>query len=225
MTNPSPKPPGMPVLAYLTSEPLSLSCRMRILHNKDNSQISIVLHVAVTLEKAPDEQAFILQYDANALQPDGATMNSATTHTPSARRAEISRHAGPQLATLSLRLKHVCPVWCPRGRLLIPQASVESVTTFNEFLTIAKATTVHLVYDTKWLAKPGQTAIAQLVKAKKQLAAYPLDKYYAKLWVCKDWTVFAPTTAVQDAEEAVALHKRIRSGMFCIAAAVQPHPN
>lgn len=58
MTNARPKK-GVPVLACLSPQPLSISCYMRVFH-KDDKQLSIALHVPVALYGAEEEQVLVL---------------------------------------------------------------------------------------------------------------------------------------------------------------------
>ena len=182
-------------MACLTSEPSSPSCHLRVFKDRDNhNQITLALHVAATLRGAEEEQAFIVQYDGDNLQ--SAAVDLEPLNTRSDVRDKIARHADPDIKTLTLILRRPAPIWCPRDQAIAPQANVESVTTFNEVVNLAKATTVSLVIDFKWLAPDEQSVIRHIVKGKRILAGFPsIPKYYTRYWARKDWTDFAPAVA------------------------------
>ena len=185
---------GVPV-ACLTSEPSSPSCHLRIFKDRDNhNQITLALHITATLQGAEEEQAFIVQYDGDNLQ--SAAVDLGSLNTRSDVRDKIARHADPDFKTLTLILRRPAPIWCPRDQAIAPQANVGSVTTFNEVVNLAKATTVNLVVDFKWLAPDEQSVIRHIVKGKGILAGFPsIPKYYTRYWARKDWTDFAPAAA------------------------------
>lgn len=221
---------SVPVLAYLTSQPLSASCSMR-LFCKDDKQLSIALYFPVALHGAEEEQIFVVQYDAdNRRDRSPAALNSASVYIPKDRLDEFARNTEFEITTLTLNLKQPAPVWCPLNQVIAPQPFPASVVAFNELVELAKATTVHLVFDCKWLAAANQAAIQRLVKGKASLDGCSLNRYFIKGWALKDWTHFAPvivpatdtaaatatTTAAAPATPPAALPeasiKRIRPG-------------
>lgn len=205
MTNPTPKK-SLPVLAYLTPEPLSLSCFMRVCH-KDDKQLSIALLVPVTLYGAETEQTVVVQYDADNIH-SAARPTPSTLHKPAGRLQNLARHAEPEpdTTTVTLSLKQVPPVWCPRGQVLTPEPNAASVSAHRELVELVKATKVHLVFDPKWLDRAKNEAIQRLIKGRVNLNSYPLDKYYSKDCELKDWTHFAPALPTE------ASIKRARPG-------------
>jgi hypothetical protein len=184
---------GVPVACL--SEPSSPSCHLRIFKDRDNhNQITLALHIAATLQGTEEEQAFIVQYDGDNLQSGALDLEPLDIQ--SKVRDKIARHADPDFKTLTLCLRRPAPIWCPRDQALAPQANVESVTTFNEVVNLAKATAVNLVVDFKWLAPDEQSVIRHVVKGKGILAGFPsIPKYYMRYWARRDWTDFAPAAA------------------------------
>jgi hypothetical protein len=182
---------GVPVVC-LNSEPSSPSCHLRIFKNRDNhNQITLALHIAATLQGAEEEQAFIVQYDGDNLQ--SAAIDLEPLNIRFCVGDEIARHADPDFKTLTLCLKQPAPIWCPRDQAITPQANVESVNIFNHVVNLAKATTVNLVVDFKWLAPDEQSVIRHIVKGKGIFAGFSsIPKYYTRYWVRRDWTDFAP---------------------------------
>lgn len=218
MTNTKLGKQGIPVLACLTPEPLSLSCSMRVFYNQSCKQVTIALRTSLLLQGAVGDQTFIAQYGADNLQPGTTALDSATIHLRDERRSAIARNADPQITTLSLSVRQPCPLWCPRLEALAPRAESSSVNAFNELIALAKATTVHIVFDYKWLHKDTQAAFQRLVKGKERLSGYPLEKHYAKPLRQKDWTVFGPIDAgVILPTGAEPSNKRPRQGEFDVA--------
>ncbi|KAJ4985465.1 hypothetical protein SVAN01_09030 [Stagonosporopsis vannaccii] len=223
MTNSNLGKQGMPVLACLTSEPLSLSCSMRIFYNQARKQFTLALRTSLLLHGAVGEQTFIAQYDADNLLPNTTALDSTTIHVRGEHRTAIARNADPLISTLSLSVRQPSPLWCPRLEALAPQAESKSVASFNELVELAKATTVHVVFDHKWLHKDTQTALQRLVKGKERLTGYPLDKHYAKSLRQKDWTIFGPTCAgFVPPTAAEPSNKRPRQGS--VSASPSPPP-
>lgn len=197
MSNPPVKlKPGVPVACF-TSEPLSPPCHLRIFKGRHNqNQITLALHIAATLHGVAEEQAFIVQYDGDNIR--SAALDFETLNISSDKRDIIARNTGPDFKTLSLCLKRPAPIWCPRDQAIAPQANVESVITFNEVVNLAKATSVNLVVDFKWLAPDEQSAIKHMVKGKRIPAGFPsVEKYYTRYWAQRDWTDFAPAAALE----------------------------
>ncbi|KAF2626971.1 hypothetical protein BU25DRAFT_491874 [Macroventuria anomochaeta] len=212
---------GLPVLVYLTSEPLSLSCSMRILHHEPRKQVTIALRTSVVLHGSEDEQTFVAQYDANNLLPDTTALDAATIHLPNGRHGEIARNADPRITILSLGFKQPCPLWCPPLECLSPKAEPSSVASFNELVELAKATTVHIVFDYNWLHIDLQVPFQRLVRRKEKLTGYPVEKHYAKFLRRRDWTVFGPAdTATSPPAYADLSHKRLRR----VSSSTSPSP-
>jgi len=196
---------GIPVLAYLTSEPLSLPFSLRIQHNEARKQVTLMLRTpAAFLHGANDELAFVAQCDADNVLP-GTAMDAATVHVPPARRAEIERYpTSSRITTLTLSLKHPCPLWCPRLEALVPTPSPSAVESFNELVQFAKATCVHIVFDSGWLSPEQQAPLQRLARGKEALSGFPVHDYYARHHRRADWTIFGPL--------AETPHKRGRRG-------------
>ncbi|KAJ4990938.1 hypothetical protein SVAN01_03509 [Stagonosporopsis vannaccii] len=194
---------GIPVLAYLTPEPLSLLFSLRVQYHEARKQVTLMLRTPTAyLNGTDDDLAFVAQYDADNLRP-GTAIDAATVHVPPARLAEIERYpTSSKTTTLTLSLEHPCPLWCPRLESLLPAPSPRAVESFNELVQFAKATTVHIVFDREWLSPEQQAPLRWLVKGKETLSGFPVGDYYARYYRRADWTVFGPL--------AEPLHKRGR---------------
>lgn len=198
---------GFPVLVYLTSEPLSLSCTLRIQHHEPRKQITLMLRTCASLHGA-DEQAFVAQYDANNL-----TVCDGTVNIPADRGAQIARNpTSSQMTTLSLRLNHPCPLWCPRSEALLPALETAHIDAFSELVQLAKAVTLHIVFDYTWLSLDARVPYQRLVKGKEQLTGFPVHEYYSRFYRRADWRAFGPTEAPSTAE---ASNKRRRRRKYC----------
>ncbi|KAJ4364851.1 hypothetical protein N0V95_000600 [Ascochyta clinopodiicola] len=194
---PAPGSHGIPVLAFLgpePREPLSLSCLLRIQHHEPREQVTLMLRACVSLDGADDEQAFVAQYDADNFAPD-TTTNDTTIDIPDTRHAEIVRNRkSSRLTTLSLRLKHTPPLWCPHRDALVPKLGASHVTSFNELVQLAKATTVHIVFDYHWLNLDARVPMQRIATGKETLTGFPVASYYARFFRRADWTVFGPSS-------------------------------
>ena len=200
---------GIPVLAYLTSEPLSLPFTLRIQHHEPRKQVTLMLRTRVSLHGADDEQAFVAQYDADNLLPD---TGEATVHMPAARLAQIVRNpSSSQVKKLSLRLRRACPLWCPLIEALLPKPEPCHVEAFNELVQLAKATVVHIVFDYHWLSLDARVPFQRIIKRKEILTGFPVAEYYSRFYRPADWTVFGP-----DLNNGKAPSKRSRRGTHYI---------
>lgn len=210
---------GFPVLAYLTSHPLTLSCTLRIQHHEPRKQATLMLRTCVALcgahcgddeQGGDEEQAFVVQYDADNLVYD-ARLAAPTVDMPPTRLSSIVR-AGTddsddtQMQTLTLHLARHGPLWCPDRDVLLPKPEPAHVELFNELTQLAKAKTVHLVFDRSWLSLAQQVPLQRIIKGKEALTGFPVAEYYCRAYRRADWTVFAPAPA------AGPSNKRARRG-------------
>jgi hypothetical protein len=204
---------GFPVLAYLTPEPLSLPCTLRIQHHEPRKQVTLMLRTCVSLHGAHDEQAFVAQYDADNLLPN---TGAQTVYTPAARLADIVRNpSSHRITTLSLQLKQACPLWCPRLEALLPKPEPAHVEAFHELVQLAKARTVHIVFDYHWLSQDAQVPFQRITKGKETLTGFPVAEYYSRFYRLADWTVFGPEL---NSSEPNSGNKRPRRGTHQIVS-------
>ncbi|KAH6642235.1 hypothetical protein C7974DRAFT_420546 [Boeremia exigua] len=184
---------GFPVLAYITSEPLSLPFTLRIQHSSARKQVTLMLRTpAAYLYGADDEAAFVAQYDADNLLP-GTRHHAATAHIPNTRRLGVARNNNDcELTRLTLCLKKPCPLWCPLMEALTPAPSEDAVKSFNELVELAKATTIRIYFDQDWLSPEQQAPLSWLLKGKNTYTGFPVGRYYSKHSRRADWTVFQP---------------------------------
>ncbi|KAJ4382546.1 hypothetical protein N0V86_001766 [Didymella sp. IMI 355093] len=194
---------GFPVLVYLSSDPLSLPCTLRIQHHEPRKQVTLMLRTCVSLLGA-DEQAFVVQYDA-----DNLTVGDATVHGPEDRGAEMARNpTTSQMTTLSLQLSHPCPLWCPRAEAFVPKPEAAHVEAFSELVQLAKAVTVRIVFDYHWLSLDNRVPYQRLVKGKERLTGFPVHEYYARFYRRADWTIFGPAEAEAEASNAAEVSNK-----------------
>jgi hypothetical protein len=225
-SKPNPGKHGFPVLAYLTSHPLTLSCTLRIQHHEPRKQVTLMLRTCVALHGAncsddeqdsDNEQAFVVQYDADNLVYD-SRFSAPTIHVPPTRLDGIVRDGSDgderQLQTLTLHLARPCPLWCPDTNVLLPKPEAAHVELFNELAQLARAKTVHLVFDRSWLSLAQQVPLQRIIKGKEVLTGFPVADYYSRAYRRADWTVFAPAQA----PAAGPSNKRARRGET-------PHPS
>lgn len=207
---------GVPVLVCLSlpSKPVCVQCYMRVFQT-DESRLSLALYVSVGLSGVQEPQTCVLQYDADGLNRTATALMSGVVDLTD-RLAEVARHADPAPTTLTLTLNRPPPVWCPRAHALSPQPTSESASAFTALAALAKATTLQIVFDAKWLTNETQAGLQRLVRGKVSLRGCVLDKYFKSQWEVRDWTAFAPsspTLAPASVKvEAVAATKRPRPG-------------
>ena len=215
---------GFPVLAYLTSHPLTLSCTLRIQHHEPRKQVTLMLRTCVALygahahcgddeQGSDEEQAFVVQYDADNLVYD-ARLAAPTIDMPPTRLSSIVRVGSDdsddtqmQMQTLTLHLARPGPLWCPDRDVLLPKPEPAHVELFNELTQLAKAKTVQLVFDRSWLSLAQQVPLQRIIKGKEALAGFPVADYYCRAYRRADWTVFAPPAAAAEPS-----NKRARRG-------------
>lgn len=222
MTNSNLGKQGIHVLACLTSEPLSLPCSMRIFYDQPCKQVTIALRTSLVLYGYTGEQTFIAQIDADNLLPGSTAVDSATIHLRDEQRSILARNADPKITTLSLNLTRPCPLWCPRADILVPVPEPSAIASFNELVALAKATTVHIVFDYKWLHKDAQTAFRRLAKGKERLHSYPLEKFYAKPLKRRDWTIFTPPDDISTPPPGPAEPSNKRPRQTSISTSLSP---
>ena len=59
-------------------------------------------------------------------------------------------------------------------------------------MQLAKATTLHIVFDYHWLSLDSRVPFQRIVKGKETLTGFPVADYYSRFYQRADWTVFAP---------------------------------
>ncbi|KAF2631340.1 hypothetical protein BU25DRAFT_320872, partial [Macroventuria anomochaeta] len=200
---------GIPVLAYPTCDtasPVSLSLFFKC--NESRAQATLCLQSSLFIHGFDDAQTFILQYDANNLIPGVISLGPANISLPQARLDEIARHGSPQIRTLSLALREVCPVWCsPSSGPLTPRPGHE--TALYQLAKLAQAAELHILFDYSWLRRETHAIFQRLIDHPEQLSSFPV-RYHTGQYRRADWTVFRPLSDVDPPPAYAESSKRPR---------------
>jgi hypothetical protein len=202
---------GFPVLAHLLSDLTSL-CPCKLTFKCNNGErATILLEATVPLDDLDDGHTFVAQYDADNLIT--SALQVATIQLSQDQSEKITRHACPQMVTLSLSLKKPCPLWYSAAGPMASKAGFETLS--HPFVGLVKATAVHITLDYNWVHKNMKGPFEQLAKGQVKLTAYPVRDYYVgQNFQLTDW-VFGPADADDSPPPyADACHKRGGSPLF-----------
>jgi hypothetical protein len=182
---------GVPVLAYTTSDgALQWPCFLVVKHSEARMQATISLQSSIPIHGFDEEQNFTFVYNADNLVPGQISLNHSAMALPQARHGEIARQGNPQLKTLSLTLKKPCPVWCPSSSgSIAPKGGFDS--SFRQFVELARATRIHILFDYNWLHRNKQARLQRLISHPEELTAFTIDNY-ANRFRQADWSTFSP---------------------------------
>lgn len=185
---------GIPVLAYPTSDEASQwPCSLVIKYCEARMQATISLQSELSVQDFDNKQTFTLLYNADNLMNGSTSLGPATIPLPQARLAQLARKGNAQMRTLFLTLKTPCAIRCPRS-----SGSIALDPPFPQFVSLAKATKVSILFDYNWLHQSNVERFQRLVSHPETLTGFPVDNIHAKLYRLADWSVFSPI------EDAVA---------------------
>ncbi|KAF9700849.1 hypothetical protein EKO04_000003 [Ascochyta lentis] len=189
---------GIPVLAYAPFDVSPVSFSLIFRFNEGRATASLLLQSTLSIDGHDEKHAFILQVDADNLKPGKNSIGPATIPLPQWRLAQVSRQGNPQIRTLSLTLKKVCPVWCSTfPGPLRPKPDHEAA--FTRLANLAKATKLHILFDYNWLHRDHHNIFRSLVDRPEQLTGFPVSRHYSKQYRREDWSVFNAGNAGEDA--------------------------
>lgn len=190
---------GFKAIAYaaedLTSPVAPYQCSLVFRCDNVAQRATVLLVCEVPTREAA--HSFVLQYDADALQPSPGGLDSDNSHVPKAQlddllRAKDSRKS-TAIKTLVLRLAQPCPLWSPGSRIFSPAPGSEPP--LADFIHLARATTVHIVFDYKYVPKQHASMMRSFSKG-KGLLGFPVDRLLVDLGLRKaSWDVFGPADA------------------------------
>lgn len=207
---------GFKALAYLTSnlsDPI-LPCQCSLVFRCDDAAKEATVLLVATIPTAHDTQTFALQYDADKLLSGAVSLSSGNKHVPRPQLDQLLRDKDdrrPQFKTLVLSVEQPCPVWCPTSRSFTHRPGFEP--SFRQFVDLTKATTIHVVFDYKYIHKEYQSMFKAFSKAAKGLAGYPVEGFLTELGLRKaGWEVFGPVDAAGAPPAYDNSRKRLRQG-------------
>jgi hypothetical protein len=208
---------GIPVLAYSTSHADASSCLLLIKYSEAYKQATFLLQTSIPIKGLDDKQTFILQYNADNLVTSDTSLRAVTILLPQTSQNNIARRDDPEMYTLSLSIKEVCPVWCtPSSGLVFPRVGFYSV--FNQLAALARATEIHILFDYKWVHHENRGLLRQLIHRSQELTGVPVNEY-STIYRLTDWSVFGPLEAAGEVEDSPprythTSHKRCRDGKY-----------
>lgn len=204
---------GFKALAIPASNlpPTASPCPCSLVFRCDNAAEQATLLLVATI----DSQTFALQYDADQLLADPSTgLRSGSDHVSPAQMLDIMRDRDdkkPDVKTLTLVIKQLCPVWCPPSSLLVePRAPSQLLT------ELMKATSLHIIFDYKYIRNEHRSMFKAFSKATRGLSSHRVDQLLTGMGLRKlDWNVFGPEKAADTAGAPPAYslsRKRSRQG-------------
>lgn len=181
---------GFPVLAYPTNNAAApMSLRMIFKHNASRAWATLCLQSSLFIGGFEEAQTLTLQYDAHNFVSGAISLQPVEIPLPQAQLENIMRGGEPQIRTLSLTLKEVCPIWGPLlpGRLT-PQYDHRAP--FYQLAGLAKVTELKIVFDFNWIHPTHYAIFQELINHPERLYGFPISRHYSKHNSLQDLTVF-----------------------------------
>jgi hypothetical protein len=162
---------GIPALTYSTTHAnIPWPCTLKILHDSD-LQFMLSLETPVQIHGSDDKHSFVLRFDGDILIPGKSKLEGINIRLSAALVDSITRQGHSQVQTLSLSLKAPCSLWYP---FTAGSEATSLCTPSQELVTIAKATEVRIVFDTKWVGHENLAQLRSAVEGSRQLTAIPV---------------------------------------------------
>jgi hypothetical protein len=180
---------GIPALAYpVTDASMPWPCSLVILHSELVAQFTVSLKSYIPIHGVNDEQLFTLRFEGDNLMPGKSSLERVNIPLSAEWLDSIARQGQPRVKTLSLTLKAPCSVWYPRT-LGIEASSID--TPSRELTTLAKATKVHILFDTNWLGRDNLARLRRAVEGSLQLTGVPVipDSNFTLSYQKADWSI------------------------------------
>lgn len=132
---------GAPAWAYAASnESVRWFCLLRIAYKDTGFAVS--LEHSLLSNGANENQTFMLRYEGDNLVPGKNSLRATDLFISASEKDVVARHGKPNFQTLSLTLKNPCSI-------LHPKNCRKFHDDFPKLLTYARATKVHVFFDTK----------------------------------------------------------------------------
>ncbi|KAF5847796.1 hypothetical protein GGP41_009044 [Bipolaris sorokiniana] len=182
---------GIPVLASLASDGASQwPCCLAVKYLEARMQATISLQYSLPIQGFDDKQTFTLLYNADNLVPGNTLVQPPPTSLPQDRLHDIARQGNAHLRMLSLTLKTPCPVWCPPSLGPMPKDGFGAA--FAQFVKLASATQIYILFDWNWIHKDHCARFDHLIRHPEQLTGIPVDPSSARHFRLADWSVLGP---------------------------------
>jgi hypothetical protein len=204
---------GFKALAYPAlnvPDPVS-PCQCSVIFRCDDASKRATVLLVAKIPTVHDTQPFVLQYDADKLLPGTVSLSSGNTYISRPQLDELLRNKDNKhfdIKTLSLSVEQPW-LWCPDARSFSPRPGCEL--SFRQFVELAKATAIHIVFDYKHLRKEYQGMFRAFSKATRGLTGYPVEASLTEQKLRKaSWEVFSPVDAVGAPPAYTSSRKRSR---------------
>ncbi|KAJ4993163.1 hypothetical protein SVAN01_01515 [Stagonosporopsis vannaccii] len=178
---------GIPVLGYAHCNAPPTPSAMMFRFNERQATASILLQWPLLVVGHDAPQTFTAQYDADNVA--AGALGPATLPLPQARLDGLAREGNPQMQTLTLTLSGPPPLWVPQDVGLRPRPQPGHEAAFGCVAALARATSLHVLFDFKWLHRDHHAVFHRLVAHPRQLRAYPVWRHYSKHHRREDWRV------------------------------------
>jgi hypothetical protein len=199
---------GVPALAYPdgASEPQQYT--LKILCSISNSIPQFVVSLEKSIPVEDSKHLITLRYEGPNIVPGQCALRDDKTPAPPELLNDLARGGTSQIQALSLKLKEPCSVWYPKS--LSNRKS--SLTGSNELLTLAKATKVFIVFDTKWVHRISRPQLMSIIRGSTPLTGISVNSEFVDSYQRSDWSIFDPA---QDAKPGTyLLNEDLTSGVI-----------
>lgn len=199
---------GVPALAYPdgASEPQQYT--LKILCSISNSIPQFVVSLEKSIPVEDSKHLITLRYEGPNIVPGQCALRDDKTPAPPELLNDLARGGTSQIQALSLKLKEPCSVWYPKS--LSNRKS--SLTGSNELLTLAKATKVFIVFDTKWVHQISRPQLMSIIRGSTPLTGISVNSEFVDSYQRSDWSIFDPA---QDAKPGTyLLNEDLTSGVI-----------
>jgi hypothetical protein len=188
---------GIPAFAYPANDPsIPRLCDLKILYS--DVQFLVSLEPTIPTNGVDERQPFFLRYQGDNLMPGKTSLGNVGISFPDGSLDKIARHGQPRPRTLSLTLETPCSVWYPHsfGSRLHPR--------FHDFLTLARTTEVHILFDTNWLGSLNLARLQSVVEGSRQLNGVPVIPQFTRSYQQADWSIFKSIQDVMPGEDVAS---------------------
>lgn len=197
------------------AEPVS-PCLCSLVFLCDGGKLAtLLLVVSMPTAHSTTDSSFVLQYDGDNLIPNNIKLRSSRGCLRREELQDVSSVAG-DVKTLMLSTKQSCSVWCPATTPEFhPKQGSELA--LQRLVDLARATSVHIVFDFSQLHPPYKSTLKAFSKAARGLAGFPVEALLSKQGLRKaSGEVFAPTeiAGAPPAYDAARTRKRPRKGEY-----------
>lgn len=161
---------GIPVVAYESlNKQVAPPCNLFIRYAPDEKELTFRLQF-----EFEGDQSYGLLYHADNLGRQTALLK-AKMRLPDSATAQLARNKShsPDVKHLFLSLKQTCAIQCGRNQAItVPKPENEQ--SYRAFLDLARATTVNILFDYKWMADC--VSLSHVLNELAELHGFPVNE-------------------------------------------------